>query len=604
MNRESLPIHRWSFSVVWLQAIGLMSCAAILSGCSPVELATLPDSKYLDRSEYFVGTVTIQGKNKDGVALSSTILFGSPESDGRRELFQTVRLVDDSKTQESNKGKGKQGDLLNRFSYLYNIDGIRYHFFVQKQENQADRYTPVRVAYRKRKLTFEIPDFSKFKEHWPLSPVKVEIKNKAGSTTHSKTVFDGSPTEIAEVLGDRELSDQLFEGCFTYLVDANQNSIVYINGEGKVVDEGDEINEARIAMLLPGNLTRNAVLTLVVAAIAATIFISVVMTGKLLLDNRLVGSAGLDFDPTISKRVLVFGSLSALLVGSCILVISVVFSGSFESLNLASFLPAVFLFTVSSVVALWVIERFGDWIWSEIVGYRLSSTASNDELIGAVVAADRDILRLGVLVGFLVGLCVLIGCSIGTVSSESWAWRVVVLVLAAGIVAGSVATWLTIQNEPLVRLVNSALRAETVRRAIGPCVIAFIMILPGFVLNHWVNKKVMSWVDKGLSHQVDVVMPGVSLKRPIVREPTIEDGFFVFLLGVPQVEFVEWSTNEQRFNMRTPSPWREAVLSFLKLLGAIATCVLLLLMARLFVSIFLRVAATSSDVPVTYRPIL
>ncbi|OYP28493.1 hypothetical protein CGZ80_27215 [Rhodopirellula sp. MGV] len=574
--------------------------AALFTGCSAVEFVRLPDAKYLDRSDYFVGTVTIQGKDNNGSSVSSSLLFGEPQADGRRRLIQSVRLADDVKSRRSKRAK--KDDLFDRTAYLYNIEGIRYLLFVQEKENRTDHFTPVRVSYRKRKLSFEIPDFSKFKKHWPHGAFDLHYEDR--NIERIEPVFDGDSTQIAEALGDRELSNLLFEGSVAYVVDTHENTLVFLGPDGKPEKDDGKIEDARIAMLLPGQLTRNAVLTLLIATIATAAFVTVIMTGKLLLDDRLVGSATVDFQPKISKRVLIFGSVSATLLGGGILVVAIVFSGSLDSLTVGTLLPIAVLFTMASVAVLWAVERFGDWTWEKIVGYRLRSEAADEASIGAVVGSDADILRFGAIAGVLVGFAGLVGCSFVLGSSEAWAWRVVLLVLVTGVISGTAAGWLTIQNEPLVRLVNSALRAETAKRAIGPCFLSFLIILPGLALNHWVSQTIMSWVDTGLSHEVDVVMPGVTLMRPIVRQPTMEDGLIVFLLGVPQVEMVEWSTDEQQFNMRTPSPWRETVLSFLKLLGAIATCVLLLLMARLFVGIFLRVAATSRNTPVTYQPSL
>ncbi|PHQ31486.1 hypothetical protein [Rhodopirellula bahusiensis] len=556
--------------------IGVLTiCLFGFGGCNTVTFDHRPPDTNLDFSQYFVGTITTNQTTSKGFENSSAFFFSKPDKSGRREFFFT---------EKSNDPEAEASQPMQGGSYLYKLGGQRFHFF-EFGDVAAGRYTVVRVGFESGKLVFEIPNARQMNEVWPLAN-----KEFANGNFHSSA----SPNELVAVFSDQVLVDELFVDADKRIIDLKSKTVAATLGEKQltVSDPGG----VTVSMLLPGMPTRSTLMTLFCSVFGIAALSMAFLTGRLLLQDKQASPLAFQ-QIVVSKKVLVAGAMLGTITGFCILLLHTAFSQSMRSWSIETLVPKIFVILIVSTLITWVVDSYGGILWAAVSEREeMISNASN-------ALTERQIMKGGMLCGFVVAVTVLLTYSASIGSLFFWGPKLILFLVAFGISGGALGTWLTLRNEPSVTLVQNACRAKNISRAMGPVVLAMAMMAPGFLLTHWLQQKAMSLVDAGLSHQIDLDIPGIKGVVPVAREPTLQDGFIVFFLGVPQIEFVEWTTDVKEFSMKTPSPWREAVLSFLAFLTTLTTAILILLLARLFASIFLRVAATDEDEPIIYRPI-
>ncbi|GAA4448040.1 hypothetical protein GCM10023156_10690 [Novipirellula rosea] len=161
--------------------------------------------------------------------------------------------------------------------------------------------------------------------------------------------------------------------------------------------------------------------------------------------------------------------------------------------------------------------------------------------------------------------------------------------------------WLTVENHALVHLISNTFRWNTFARAIVPVAVCVALVIPGLFMTTWLENQVLSLATL-MPETVEIDIPGASGYRPIVREPTWDDGIIKCAMGVPVVDHVKYEIEGQHLAFESLSTWRSAIVNLLSFLFALALLSLLLMLLRVIIGIVLRVAATDEENGVRYCP--
>ena len=178
------------------------------------------------------------------------------------------------------------------------------------------------------------------------------------------------------------------------------------------------------------------------------------------------------------------------------------------------------------------------------------------------------------------------------------AFAVLSVAMACGQVVGG---WLTVENHSLVQLIANTIRWRTLIRALIPVGVCVLLVLPGFIATTWVESQVLG-LATSVPESVAIDIPGVSGYRPVVREPTWNDGWIKCAFGVPVVDQVKYEIEGQRLSFESLSVWRSALVNILSLMFTLTLLALVLMLLRVIIGIVLRIAATDEEQGVSYCP--
>lgn len=200
----------------------------------------------------------------------------------------------------------------------------------------------------------------------------------------------------------------------------------------------------------------------------------------------------------------------------------------------------------------------------------------------------------------LIGLCHLLAILMTT----SFMLITVNLVFTTTVVAtiGTIfGAWITVENRTVVQMFTAARTGATLRKALIPISMCFVFVLPGFLLNSYLEKEVLNLLSS-VPERAEINLPSAPLLKPVVRPPVWRDGFVRYVFGIPAVDIVRFDTAEKKLVFDQLPIWRASTVAVLKALFLISFLFLFSRFIRLAIGIVLRVATTIDGQEVKYRP--
>lgn len=544
----------------------LIFCVLLVgaSGCSVVEFENrLPDA-YVNCTKNFVGALEIHEVNKNGYQVQTSIMLSEANGDsGRRQMII-------AHTSEEPKHKQTKPKVWE--AYFFEINGLQY-LLAKSPYINSKVYTPIRFTTFGKQITVEIPSTSEFGKSWPDN--NAEAQGNLFRTS-------ASSNDLARILGDKSLSDRLFRGSTTFVLDLENETLT---------GDGIQTAKLRFALSLPGQLPRS----LLMMAFVAPCLISIAVVTFLVSRRQLKGPTTVNAKINLSLPSYLWTIAGAVVVWIGLMTVGVAAAGELD-LQLYAVLLAMLTFSGGLLNAqIGFVER---WFWNSKQTHHSKAAYRNDAILEQVPVGS--VLRLSAIVAGTV-LVVFSMFNASTLLVDAWAIATLLVSATAG---GLFASWLTLRNETVVSLIYRAASLANAKRAAIPIVLAIAAVSPGVLCTCWLQEKATQLVDSGLAAKLDVSIPELSGVRPIVREPTLDDGFVPFFLGVPQVDVVDVRSDEQHFSLTAPTGWRMTAVYWLRLFTTLTTCFMLVLLVRLIIGILLRIAATDLSEPIVYRPVV